>query len=225
DWRPAPVGGLLPHRLLTGTLCPRTKDTWRCRTPRLVCAPCRTVRVHGVRGSARGRVAACTPCNLDYVGTDGSCGHEFPEPACGGRQAAARRTARGRPRPQAGGACRTQETRRLTLKAMQVLLALAEAGGRVVSREQLLGRVWPDTLPTDDVLTQAVAQLRRAFGSGREAPPYIETIAKAGYRLLVPCTWIEPQPGAPAAVVHDAVRMPAAPSLAAAAVAAAPPPA
>jgi Response regulators consisting of a CheY-like receiver domain and a winged-helix DNA-binding domain len=30
----------------------------------------------------------------------------------------------------------TQETRRLTLKAMQVLLALAEAGGRVVSREQ-----------------------------------------------------------------------------------------
>jgi hypothetical protein len=48
----------------------------------------------------------CTPCNLDYVGTDGSCGHEFPEPACGGRQAAARRTARGRPRPQAGGACR-----------------------------------------------------------------------------------------------------------------------
>src|SRR5690606_14301486 len=54
----------------------------------------------------------------------------------------------------------TQDTRRLTLKAMQVLLALAEAGGRVVSREQLLGRVWPDTLPTDDVLTQAVAQLR-----------------------------------------------------------------
>ncbi|WP_447729609.1 winged helix-turn-helix domain-containing protein [Pseudoxanthomonas suwonensis] len=95
----------------------------------------------------------------------------------------------------------------------------------MVSREQLLGRVWPDTLPTDDVLTQAVAQLRRAFGSGREAPPYIETIAKAGYRLLVPCTWIEPQPGAPAAVVHDAVRMPAAPSLAAAAVAAAPLPA
>ena len=119
----------------------------------------------------------------------------------------------------------TQETRRLTLKAMQVLLALAEAGGRVVSREQLLGRVWPDTLPTDDVLTQAVAQLRRAFGSGREAPPYIETIAKAGYRLLVPCTWIEPQPGAPAAVVHEAMRMPAAPSLAAAAVAAAPLPA
>ncbi len=99
-----------------------------------------------------------------------------------------------------------EEPRRLTLKALQVLLALVEAGGRVVSREQLLERVWPDTLPTDDVLTQAVAQLRRAFGGRGEAPPYIETIAKAGYRLVVPCCWIEP------AATPEPAAVPAAPA-------------
>src|SRR5690554_1681507 len=73
---------------------------------------------------------------------------------------------------------------RVTPKAMGVLCALAAAPGQVVSREALLARVWPDTLPTDDVLTQAVTQLRKAFGpGGRE---YIETIAKGGYRLLAP---------------------------------------
>ena len=39
-------------------------------------------------------------------------------------------------------------------------------------------------LPTDDVVTQAVTQLRKAFDDGRDNPRYIETIAKYGYRLL-----------------------------------------
>ncbi len=81
-------------------------------------------------------------------------------------------------------------TRRVTPKAMMVLRLLAEAQGRVISRNDLLARAWPDTLPTDDVLTQAVTQLRKAFGSGSigaaEGRRYIETIAKTGYRLTVP---------------------------------------
>ena len=74
--------------------------------------------------------------------------------------------------------------KRVTPKAMAVLLALVEQGGRVVSRETLLATVWPDTLPTDDVLTQAVTQLRKSFGEQRGDARYIETIAKTGYRLL-----------------------------------------
>ncbi|WP_051412513.1 winged helix-turn-helix domain-containing protein [Pseudoxanthomonas sp. J35] len=102
-------------------------------------------------------------------------------------------------RPGDGG------TFRLTLKSLQVLLALVEAEGRVVSREQLLATVWPNTLPTDDVLTQAVAQLRRAFEDSREAPRYIETIAKGGYRLLATPAWILPEAEAavPAPVVQE----------------------
>ncbi|WP_407354554.1 winged helix-turn-helix domain-containing protein [Luteimonas sp. R10] len=86
---------------------------------------------------------------------------------------------------QMPGARRPQ---RVTPKAMAVLCMLADNPGKVVSRNALLAEVWPGTLPTDDVLTQAVTQLRKAFGAGAgEAAGgkrYIETIAKNGYRLM-----------------------------------------
>lgn len=79
---------------------------------------------------------------------------------------------------------------RLTVKALQVLCILVEQSGQVVSRESLFERVWPDTMPTDDVLTQAVAQLRKAFGDDRDAPRYIETITRGGYRLVAGHEWL-----------------------------------
>ena len=82
--------------------------------------------------------------------------------------------------------------RRITLKSLQVLLVLVSHQDRVVSREALLEWVWPDTMPTDDVLTQAITQLRKAFGDDRDAPKYLETIAKGGYRLVAPVEWILP---------------------------------
>ena len=83
------------------------------------------------------------------------------------------------------------EPSRLTVKALHVLLALGAQAGKVVSREALLEWVWPDTLPTDDVLTQAIGQLRKAFGDDREAPRYLETISKGGYRLVAPLQWLD----------------------------------
>lgn len=101
--------------------------------------------------------------------------------------------------------------RRITPKSLGVLLALVENAGRVVSRDNLMSAVWPDTTPTDDVVTQAVTQLRKAFGQERDGPLYIETIAKGGYRLLAEVEWLEvaPEDGpgedpAPAAEVHPA---------------------
>ncbi len=113
--------------------------------------------------------------------------------------------------------------RRLTPKAIAVLRVLAERAGAVVSREELFAEVWPDTLPTNDVLTQAVTQLRKAFAPGPGRPvgsAYIETIAKTGYRLLVPVSWPlrpgqEPVPEATVETGGDAARMdPAADGLA-----------
>lgn len=79
--------------------------------------------------------------------------------------------------------------RRVTPKAIGVLRMLARVPGAVVGRHELLSEVWRDTLPTDDVLTQAITQLRKAFGSGAAGAEagkrYIETIAKGGYRLTV----------------------------------------
>ena len=86
------------------------------------------------------------------------------------------------------------EATRLTIKSLHVLLALAGQQGKVVSREALLEWVWPDTLPTDDVLTQAIGQLRKAFGDDRDAPRYLETISKGGYRLLAAVEWLDNTP-------------------------------
>ena len=91
------------------------------------------------------------------------------------------------------GAPGIEMPRRITVKAMQVLLSLVAHHGKVVSREALLEWVWSDTLPSDDVLTQAVTQLRKAFGDERESPRYLETIAKGGYRLLADVAWLPAQ--------------------------------
>lgn len=93
--------------------------------------------------------------------------------------------------------------RRLTPKALGVLKALMRVPGAVVSRDELFAEVWPDTLPTNDVLTQAVTQLRKAFsGDDESGIVYIETIAKTGYRLVQPVS--EPvrssEPAAEAAI-------------------------
>jgi DNA-binding winged helix-turn-helix (wHTH) protein len=82
--------------------------------------------------------------------------------------------------------------KRLTAKAQQVLVELALRPGEVLSRDALMDAVWPDSYPTGDVLTQAIVQLRRAFDDDVEAPRYIETIAKSGYRLLAEVIWLPP---------------------------------
>ena len=79
---------------------------------------------------------------------------------------------------------------RVTLKAVSVLLVLAEQAGRVVTRDALLASVWAGTMPTMDVVTQAVAALRRALGGDGESSGYVETIPKTGYRLLASVEWL-----------------------------------
>ncbi|HVS13539.1 MAG TPA: winged helix-turn-helix domain-containing protein [Thermoanaerobaculia bacterium] len=71
-------------------------------------------------------------------------------------------------------------------KVMDVLLCLAERPGEVLTREQILDRVWADTAVTDDVLTRSVGELRRLLGDDPKRPRVIETIRKRGYRLIAP---------------------------------------
>ena len=101
------------------------------------------------------------------------------------------------------------EGRRLTHKALQVLVVLVARQGVVVTRDALFEQVWPDTMPTDDVLTQAITQLRKAFGDDRDAPRYIETIAKTGYRLLAPAQWLDGEGAGSVDAVGQAQALPA----------------
>jgi TolB-like protein/Flp pilus assembly protein TadD len=67
---------------------------------------------------------------------------------------------------------------------MQVLLALVETAGRVITRDQLLAAAWPGVVVGDEALTQTIIKLRRALGDNPRSPAYIETISKRGYRLV-----------------------------------------
>ena len=76
------------------------------------------------------------------------------------------------------------EELRLEPKVMQVLEALAEVPGEVVTRDQLVARVWSGMFVSDDVVHRAIGELRRAFGDDAAKPAYVETIRKRGYRLI-----------------------------------------
>ena len=93
---------------------------------------------------------------------------------------------------------------RITLKAMEVLLVLAAQPGRVIAREALLESVWAGTMPGDDVVTQAITTLRKALGDDRDAPAYLETIPKSGYRLLAEVEWLADPAAADPAVADPA---------------------
>jgi len=69
-------------------------------------------------------------------------------------------------------------------KVMKVLLQLAAYPGQVLSKERLIEAVWPDTFVSDDVLTRCISVLRREMRDDSHAPRYIQTIPKAGYRLV-----------------------------------------
>ena len=73
---------------------------------------------------------------------------------------------------------------RIYSKSMDVLLTLAEAAPKVVSGQSLLNRVWSDVVVVENVVHQAVAQLRKALGDGVHGPKYIESISRRGYRLI-----------------------------------------
>lgn len=92
---------------------------------------------------------------------------------------------------------RDDEVVRLELKATEVLACLAARPGEVVTREELLERVWPGMVVGDDVLTQAVIKLRRALGDDSRHPSYIDTVPKRGYRLIASVSAVvssEPDP-------------------------------
>ena len=69
-----------------------------------------------------------------------------------------------------------------------VLLALLARRGAVVSKDALIEAVWQDVAVTDNSLEQAVSALRRAIGAAPDGTPYIQTVARQGYRFTGPVT-------------------------------------
>ena len=71
----------------------------------------------------------------------------------------------------------------LTQKAFEVLLALVERRGGLVSKEELMSKVWPDTFVEESNLTQNIYTLRKALGQTPDGEGYIVTVPRRGYRF------------------------------------------
>jgi Tol biopolymer transport system component/DNA-binding winged helix-turn-helix (wHTH) protein len=74
----------------------------------------------------------------------------------------------------------------LTLKALEMLLILVENGGQIVTKAELMERLWRDTFVEESNLTSHVQQLRKTLGDNARQPIYIETVARRGYRFIAP---------------------------------------
>jgi adenylate cyclase len=82
--------------------------------------------------------------------------------------------------------CITRENRKTSVepKVIEVLAYMADYPGEVLSKEQIIQAVWPDTFVSDEVLRYSITELRKAFGDDAKNPQIIQTIPRRGYRLI-----------------------------------------
>jgi serine/threonine-protein kinase len=84
-------------------------------------------------------------------------------------------------------------------RVLGVLETLIERPGEVVPRQELLDRVWKDAFVTDTSLAEAVSVLRQALGDDPQAPTYVQTVHRRGYRFVAPLASDQSQTGVRAA--------------------------
>src|SRR6516165_2721093 len=98
-----------------------------------------------------------------------------------------------------------QDGRKILLQEQpfQVLKMLLQHPGEVVTREEIKKKLWPnDTIVEfDHSINAAIKKLRLDLGDSAEEPKYVETVARRGYRLMVPVEWVGERPGAQGAEV------------------------
>jgi DNA-binding winged helix-turn-helix (wHTH) protein/cytochrome c-type biogenesis protein CcmH/NrfG len=83
---------------------------------------------------------------------------------------------------------RGTEPVRLSPKAHDVLVALVRQSGRLVTKDELLARVWPEAFVEEGILTVHISALRKALGGDKQEKGYIETVSRLGYRFIAPVT-------------------------------------
>ena len=79
------------------------------------------------------------------------------------------------------------EIRPLEPKSFRLLLFLVENSGRVLPKDEIISSVWPDIAVSDNSLTRAITQVRKALDDDPKAPRYIETVPTVGYRFIGDC--------------------------------------
>src|SRR5262249_27544200 len=91
-------------------------------------------------------------------------------------------------------ACLCHGTEAVTLppKAFDVLSYLVTHPDRLVTKDELLDAVWPQTAVTDAVLRVTISLLRKVLGDTVQTPQFIATVSRRGYRFVAPVTVFHP---------------------------------
>ncbi|MFN0109515.1 MAG: alpha/beta fold hydrolase [Blastocatellia bacterium] len=74
----------------------------------------------------------------------------------------------------------------MTPKALDTLIVLVENSRHIVTKEELMNRVWPDIYVEETNLAQHISMLRKILGERDSGGQYIETVPKRGYRFVIP---------------------------------------
>src|SRR6516162_6769578 len=77
-------------------------------------------------------------------------------------------------------------------KAYDVLRYLVENSGRLVTQDELLEAVWPDTYVNPEILRKYILEIRKILGDRLDKPLFIETVPKRGYRFIASVTDLGP---------------------------------
>jgi DNA-binding winged helix-turn-helix (wHTH) protein len=99
---------------------------------------------------------------------------------------------------------RGEDVVRLPPKAYDVLVALVRQRGHLVTKDELLTRLWPGSFVEEGSLNVCVSALRKALGEDARRPTFIETVARSGYRFIaaVRLDSEDEKPFAPSAVAR-----------------------
>jgi DNA-binding winged helix-turn-helix (wHTH) protein/TolB-like protein len=76
------------------------------------------------------------------------------------------------------------ESRKITPRAFEVLIYLIEHRERVVEKQELFEQIWKESFVSDNALSRAIKEIRQVIGDNADAPHYIETVPKRGYRFI-----------------------------------------
>jgi DNA-binding winged helix-turn-helix (wHTH) protein len=99
---------------------------------------------------------------------------------------------------------RGTEAVRLPPKAYDVLVALVQQRGRLVTKDELLKRLWPKLFVEEGSLNVYVSALRKALGEDARRPAYIETVARSGrFIAAVRCDPADEKSSAPSAITRS----------------------
>src|SRR6202040_252502 len=83
---------------------------------------------------------------------------------------------------------RGEERLQITPKAFDVLCYMVEKAGNLVTQDEILEALWPETYVNPEVLRKYILEIRRVLGDRPEKPEFIETVTKRGYRFIAPVT-------------------------------------